>query len=313
MIEVARQAARANGFADRIELFEESSLDVELPELADVAVADLRGILPLHTANLAALEDARRRLLKPGGVLIPQRDVLRGALAEAPRETDEHLDVWRKHGRGFDLEAARDSVANSFWKTRTGPETLLSSPAVLATLDYAAGTAGDVSAAVALKTTRAGSLNGLVVWFDTALVEDIGFSNAPGAPEALYGRAFFPLPEVVPVSEGEAVRVDFGASFAAGDFVYRWAVRVGAKGEQPRVQFRQSTFAGMPLSGRALEAVDESRAPALGPRGRLARRALELMDGERTLSEIASELEQEAGSHEDAVALVSSLAWKYEE
>ena len=107
------------------------------------------------------------------------------------------------------------------------------------------------------------------------LVEEIGFSNAPGAPEALYGRAFFPLPDDVSVSEGEAVRVDFGASFAAGDFVYRWAVKVGGESEQPRKQFRQSTFAGVPLSGRALEAV-ESRTPVLGPRGRLARSALNL-------------------------------------
>src|SRR4051812_21694028 len=65
VIHVARAAAAANGFADRILFFQEVSTRVTPPEPADVIVADIRGVLPLSHDSLAALVDARRRLLAP--------------------------------------------------------------------------------------------------------------------------------------------------------------------------------------------------------------------------------------------------------
>ncbi len=74
VIEVARQTARANGVADRIEFIQQRSTEVTLAERADVIVSDLRGVLPLHSRHIAAIVDARTRLLVPGGTLIPKSD-----------------------------------------------------------------------------------------------------------------------------------------------------------------------------------------------------------------------------------------------
>ena len=46
LAEVARQLAGANGFADRIQVIQDLSHRVHLPEPADVLVSDLRGKLP---------------------------------------------------------------------------------------------------------------------------------------------------------------------------------------------------------------------------------------------------------------------------
>src|SRR5688500_17948717 len=46
-VHLARAVARSAGFADRIELIQDVSTRVELPERADVVVSDLRGVLPL--------------------------------------------------------------------------------------------------------------------------------------------------------------------------------------------------------------------------------------------------------------------------
>ena len=74
LIQVGRECARANGLADRIEFIQDISTKVSLTCQVDVIVSDMRGVLPLHHSHLASIADARRRFLKPVGVLIPQQD-----------------------------------------------------------------------------------------------------------------------------------------------------------------------------------------------------------------------------------------------
>jgi protein arginine N-methyltransferase 1 len=64
-IDVARQIAAANGFADRIEFFEALSTRIELPERADVIVSDLRGILPSTRST------SRRSPMRAGATSCP--------------------------------------------------------------------------------------------------------------------------------------------------------------------------------------------------------------------------------------------------
>jgi protein arginine N-methyltransferase 1 len=75
-IQVARDLAAANGCADRMEFFQALSTQVNLPERADVIVNDIYRPLPIFGLRLSAIIDARRRLLAPGGVLIPRTDTL---------------------------------------------------------------------------------------------------------------------------------------------------------------------------------------------------------------------------------------------
>lgn len=70
-IQVAREIAKSNGYADRIEFIQKLSTQVNLPELADVIISDIRGMLPLFQQHIPAIADARTRLLAEGGILIP--------------------------------------------------------------------------------------------------------------------------------------------------------------------------------------------------------------------------------------------------
>src|ERR1044072_3208568 len=83
-IEVAREAAAANGFSERIEFIQGLSNSVVLPERADVIISDIRGVLPLFQHHLPTIIDARKRLLAPDGILIPRRDSLWAAIVQAP-------------------------------------------------------------------------------------------------------------------------------------------------------------------------------------------------------------------------------------
>jgi len=72
IVDFARKLAAANGVADRIEFFQTDSRKFDPPERANVIVSDIRGALPFFGHAVAALNDARIRLLAPGGTLIPQ-------------------------------------------------------------------------------------------------------------------------------------------------------------------------------------------------------------------------------------------------
>src|SRR5881396_287245 len=136
VIGLAREAARANGFADRIQCIQALSTEIHLPEKADVIVSDLRGVLPLFQDHLPSIVDARRRLLAPGGHLIPKQDVLWAAIVEMPQEFDSLTKPWRRQPFELDLNAASQIVTNSWRKARIAPEQLLSKPYCWATIDY---------------------------------------------------------------------------------------------------------------------------------------------------------------------------------
>ena len=71
--EVAREVFELNGVADRITLVPGWSRQIDLPEQADLLVAEVIGNEPFEEEILETTLDARRRLLKPGARLLPNR------------------------------------------------------------------------------------------------------------------------------------------------------------------------------------------------------------------------------------------------
>src|SRR6186713_2546260 len=80
VIELAREIAADNGFGERIEFIQAISTEVELPERADVVVAEIHGVLPLFGRSLATLIDARERFLAPSGAMVPFRETVHAAV-----------------------------------------------------------------------------------------------------------------------------------------------------------------------------------------------------------------------------------------
>ena len=69
------------------------------------------------------------------------------------------------------------------------------------------------------KVERAETCHGIVVWFDAELAEGIGFSNAPGAPETIYGSFFFPWTQPVLLKQGQTVCVNLAAEYYLHTFL----------------------------------------------------------------------------------------------
>ncbi len=221
-IQVARQIAVENGYAERIEFIQDLSTRVTLPEKADVIISDLRGVLPLFQNHLPSIADARKRLLAPAGVLIPERDTLWAVVVEALDLYRDLTAPWDDNPYSLDMQAARQSVTNTWRKARVAPEQLLVEPRCWATLDYASVESPNISAEASWMVARPGTGHGLGIWFDSTLAGGVCFSNAPGEPELVYGHAFFPWSAPVPLAEGDTVSVALRADLVGEDYVWCW-------------------------------------------------------------------------------------------
>ncbi len=315
MIEVARELARENGFADRIEFIRGLSTKVTLPERVDVIVADLRGVLPLFGSHLPSLADAGERFLAEGGVMIPRRDTLWACVVESPDAVKGLLGAWTNGQRGLVFDAARRYATNTWTRSCVKPENLLAEPQRWAEIDYAQPLPANRARSTDFRIARRGTGHGVVLWFDTELVEGIGYSNAPGQPKLIYGMGFFPWPRDVALDEGDRVSVSLRADLVGEDYVWSWDSRVAGPAGELKAECHQSSFMGKPRSPEGLRRVAEAFRPALGEDGAIDRLVLERMNGERSLGEIARELaERFPGSFRtvrEALTRAGELSEKY--
>lgn len=243
VIGLAREAAIANGFVDRMMFFEKLSTEITLPEPATIIVSDLRGVLPFYQQNIQSIIDARERLLAPGGVLVPRRDILWATVVEAPEQYAELVNPWQKKF-DLDLSAGTRFITNNWRKTAIKPEEFLAEPVCWHTIDYEEVKSRDVRAEISWRAARNGTAHGFAVWFDSELVDNIGFSNHPSASRSIYGQGFFPFSQPVKVSEGDRIELRLAADFIRDNYVWRWDTDF----INQKVSFKQSTFHGVPLS-----------------------------------------------------------------
>ena len=309
-ITLAQQAAAANGFADRITFHQKMSTEVTLPQKADVLISDLRGVLPLHTQHIPSIADARERLLKPGGVQIPQRDRLFAALVSSEEQYKETLGPWDPSFHGFEWSSTRKIVLNEWIKKKIQPSELISPPVPWVTIDYTQVVDPNVAGRMNLTSDRAGIVHGFTVWFDAELLDGVGFSNAPDKPIAIYGRGYFPFESPIELDAGQKVQVDMRADLAGSEYVWSWKTSVGG-----RALFSQSTFKSVVLSPSSFRKSAISHRPALNRDGMVTRWLLEAMDGQRTNEELASALQskfpEQFSSLRAAIDRVTGIAQKY--
>jgi len=253
IIGLAREIATANGCADRIQFFENLSTDITLPEPATIIVSDLRGVLPWFQQHIPSIIDARKRLLAPGGVLIPRRDILWAAVVEAPDEYEELVGHWQDNEFDLDLSAGTRLITNTWRKTYLKAEQFVTEPVRGETIDYSEVDSADMSAEISWRVARNGKAHGISIWFDSELVEGISFSNHPAAPQMIYGTGFFPFSRPVNVKEGELIKLRLAADFVQSDYVWRWETDFFDGNNQTKASYKQSTFYGVPLTPALLQ------------------------------------------------------------
>jgi predicted RNA methylase len=91
--ELARRLIAANGFSDRITVVEGESSSVSLPERADLLVTETLWNFGIGAGMLAAVADARSRLLVEGARIVPSDLELYVAPIELPA-FEQRTAIW---------------------------------------------------------------------------------------------------------------------------------------------------------------------------------------------------------------------------
>jgi len=283
-LQVARETAAKNDLSDRIVCIQQRSVAVILPERVDLIVEDMRGALPWCSTHIPDLIDARERFLKPGGQVIPRQDTVFCAVASAEEQDRDRLMPWRSSPENLDLSPATRYVENAPIGVRFKPRQLLSGPAAWTAIDYSTVRSANVRETFALNAKRKGTAHGLLLWFETELLPDVKFSNAPGRPKNVYGQLFLPWPHPIELKKDVRLKVGLRADLVGEDYVWTWETHCGEH------HFRQSSFAATPLTAESLARRAAHYRPTLGKEGKVTQFALQRMAGSLTLAEIGGEL-----------------------
>jgi precorrin-6B methylase 2 len=218
---VAAEVFAANGVTDTVTLLPGWSREIELPEPADLLVAELIGNEPLEEEILETTLDARRRLLKPGARLIPSTLTLLARPLRLPEGEARQRAIGRaavERWRGlYDMEfqplldASPPGLVNlpaeaevvATWPP-VGP------PAALAEIDLTRFADASVHASADLVLDEPGSVNAVAVTFRAALYGAIEHTLDPWTwPTSSWAVSVWALPDTLELGADAALRVSY--------------------------------------------------------------------------------------------------------
>ncbi len=277
---------RENGCEHRVTCVRGDSMRVTLPERGTILLSDLRGALPLHGTSVAAIIDARYRLLVPGATIIPARDVVVAAPCVAPRDWAAVELQLGDRPHGISRRALSRVARATLQRDRVAPDGLLASPARVAELDYATIASPDVDNQMSWEARRDGRAEGLLLWFETMLAPGVGYATGPAGPPTVYGMGFLPFARTLDVRRGDHLDCRLRATLVDTEYVFAWDT-THTPTEGPAATLRQSSLDALALSPGDLAALRPSHAPSPGPL-RLIQALVGLVDGRRTLEQIAA-------------------------
>jgi protein arginine N-methyltransferase 1 len=250
VLDVAREVAAAGGLLDRMEFIEGYSTAVAIPEIADVVLYEDFAPHFFDTDTSKILSDARRRFLKPGGVLLPRRACLYSALFEDEKTYREIDPLGREAGDlfGLDFTPLRELTLNALGDHDLTGEHLLTDAAIVYSIDLQKETVEPFTSRHTFTMRRAGTAHGLALWFDLDLGEGITISNTPSTTVASWGQASLPFEQPIPLAAGESVEVEIRTVVSKfyGSF-WTWTVRKSGVGSSRPFLLRQTSFRGQPL------------------------------------------------------------------
>ena len=291
---MGQEVVRAAQLADRVTFIHASSFDFRLDQRVDVVVADVHATFGLQESGLSALADARERLLKPGGAMIPSQLQLFVAPTEAAESYNRRVAVWQQTAGGLDLSAVRAAAANRHYPARLaesqllGPLLPLGPPLVLGQPDVRR--IGGTTTSIA---TRAGTMHGLCGCYTSTLAPGITLRNAPGdSGTTNFAHAFLPFEVPFEVEAGDRVEIQVDVFDGLES---RWKVAVTSGSGQRRRAEQSTLFAG-PLSSDDLKRDREDYCPRLTDRGRLELELLRRFDGATPAAALREWLDANAGA-----------------
>lgn len=278
-IEVARETMARAHLATRYSCIRDKSFRVTLPKPVDVIVCDHVGYFGIDYGIINTLGDARRRFLKPGGRVVPNRIrlMLAGVTSSECRAKAEG---WAGDSIPAEYHWLREYGINTRHSHMFSPNEIVTEPAILGTIDLNSDSPELFSWKATLQVAHDGVLDGLGGWFACELAEDVWMTNSPLSDERIdRPQIFLAFDAPIAVSAGSSLEVSVTARHDTG--LFSWSVLDPRNGRRQKL----STWHSRILSEADL-ARNTARPLHLTDAGRARGIVCTYIDGTRTAQEI---------------------------
>ncbi len=202
-IELAKSIAQANHCQDKMVFMQKNSLQVSLPEKADVLISETLGSFAIDENTLLFTNDARKRLLKENGKILPQGFDIFACPVES-KQAYEKIDFWR-HIEGLDFSPAFDLFSGKIMIEQINKQCLLSEAKKIASFDLMQDNNPDFHSRHYFPIKKAGKIHGIAGWFTVYLSDNITIDTAPGKAITHWKQAFFPFRESIDVIKNDVL------------------------------------------------------------------------------------------------------------
>lgn len=220
----ARELSERNGFADKVAFHNCDAREAVLDEQVDVIVSELMGHLAFEEGMAETIAVAKERILKPGGISIPQSVTLRTALVSEKEIYQNCIDIWGIV-EGIDFSFLRQKALDCAYVTEISYKNLLSDPQTLMEWNFNTEVE-DLSRNLSFQTWREGEVDGLALWFDASLTPTIRLSSGPWS-KTHWQQCFVPFSKPLSLSAGNLVNVAIALTFQRKkDIPFRFSVSV---------------------------------------------------------------------------------------
>ena len=222
VIEIASEIAARNGLSETIAFIPGSSLEVEIPEQADVLVTETIGNVGFDEGIRTWVADARTRFLKQDASVVPGRVDAVVSLVSVPRDY-RAVEKWSQHLHTLDFTPLTRIIRNNLQWTDLSPAAIVSEPAVVFGTDFSRELE-PLAGSVRVKAIKDAFVHGIGIWFRSSLTPSIEITNAPPNIVPSWEQGFLPLDEPIGVAAGDQIRFEVSSSESGAE----WTWRVGS-------------------------------------------------------------------------------------
>ncbi len=211
------------------------STEMQDPPQVDVIITETLGNYALEEDIILTLNDARRRFLAPGGVILPRGIVQYAAPVTASR-LDAELRLWEVAGQEYDLDFSLPqmmSLNNVYVRRLETSELLACGEREWDQVDLRQEADPKRSGQVCWEFDATARIFGFAVWWQADFGDGLSLSTGPDSVATHWEQLYFPIEERLCVEADTQLRAQFGSVSTpeAGTHLAWTAELVTASGE----------------------------------------------------------------------------------
>lgn len=223
VIEIAGEIASRNGLSELVTFIAGSSLEVDIPERANVLITETIGNVGFDEGIITWIADAKKRFLKQDALVVPGRVDAVASLISVPRDF-RAIEKWSQPLQTLDFTPLTRIARNNLLWTDLSPAAVVTEPVVVFGTDFS-GEPEPMSGSVRVEAVKDSLVHGIGVWFRSSLTPSIEITNAPPNAVPSWEQGFLPLDAPIEIAAGD--RVAFAVSTSASGAEWTWQVGSG--------------------------------------------------------------------------------------